>query len=295
MSRTRTTRRSRAHDFSALSTSLGVALTLFLLGTLVAGAMLVRDLKLDWMSSMRVEVVLMDGALSEQEVLQWTERFEVDAAVSQVEYVDPETASRELEEALGEPFMDFLGEAPLPPVMELSLDRDWMQDRGLVGLQQQVEEWGSMEGVSRVDYPESLLLRLERGFDEWTIPGLCLVLALMVVVVAQILNVVRLSVFGRRFLIRSMELVGAPPAKIRRPFILEAMGYGLIGALLAYAAVVFALAGARTILPGALGFWGAKELMWVLAFQLFVGLVLTGLSARWAVSRYFGARLDKLV
>ena len=295
MSRSSTPSRSRSHDFSALSTSLGVALTLFLMGVLVAGAMLVRDLRLDWMSSMKVEVVLMDGGLSEGEVDRWLTRLQEDAAVGAVEYVDPETASRELEAALGEPFMDFLGEAPLPPVMELSLNRHWMQQEGLVGLQRQAEEWGSLEGVSRVDYPESLLFRLERGFEEWTLPGMCLMLALMAVVVAQIMNVVRLSVFGRRFLIRSMELVGAPPSKIRRPFILEAMGYGFVGALLAYSAVAFVLSGMRSFLPDALGHWGVKELLVVLACQLFVGLILTGLSARWAVSRYFGARLDKLV
>lgn len=216
-------------------------------------------------------------------------------AVGAVQYVDPQQASAELEEQLGEPFMEFLGEAPLPPVLELSLDRQWMGEHGLEGLDAEVSVWEAMPGVLRVEYPRALLSRLERGFKDWTYPGLMLVVALMAVVVAQITNVVRLSVFGRRFLIRSMELVGAPPRRIRRPFIAEAMGYGVVGALLAYAGVVAALMFLRSFLPSTLAVWGWMELGILLGCQLVVGLVLTGLSARWAVGRYFGARLDKLV
>ena len=116
----------------------------------------------------------------------------------------------------------------------------------------------------------------------------------MVVAVAQIFNVVRLSVFGRRQLIRSMDLVGAPPSRIRRPFIAEAMGYGLVGAILAYAAVVGLLGMLKPYLF-VLQSWGAEKLAFLLVLQLAMGLLMTGLSARWAVARYLGARLDKLV
>jgi cell division transport system permease protein len=292
---TRKPRRSKAHDFSALSTSVGVALTLALCGALVAGALLVQDLKADWMSSMRVELVLLEPPSDGGSVEQWVQRVQADDAVTQVVYVDPDSAARELESELGEPFMDFLGASPLPAVLELALSPQWMGELGLAGLIEKEAEWQNMDGVARVEYPRALLAQLDRGFQDWTLPGLSLVAVLMAIVVAQIMNVVRLSVFGRRFLIRSMELVGAPPHRIRRPFIAEAMGYGAVGALLAYAGLVAALVGARSFLPEAMATWGARELGIIWVSQMALGLVLTGLSARWAVSRYFGARLDKLM
>lgn len=295
MTNTRKPRRSKAHDFSALSTSVGVALTLALCGALVAGALLVQDLKADWMSSMRVELVLLERPSDGGSVEQWVQRVQADDAVTQVVYVDPDSAARELESELGEPFMDFLGASPLPAVLELALSPQWMGELGLAGLIEKEAEWQNMDGVARVEYPRALLLQLDRGFQDWTFPGLSLVAVLMAIVVAQIMNVVRLSVFGRRFLIRSMELVGAPPHRIRRPFIAEAMGYGAVGALLAYAGLVAALVGARSFLPEAMATWGARELGIIWVSQMALGLVLTGLSARWAVSRYFGARLDKLM
>ncbi len=295
MTSTRKPRRSKAHDFSALSTSVGVALTLALWGALVAGTLLVQDLKVDWMSSMRVELILVEPPSDQRSVDLWVQQVQADDAVTEVVYVDPDSAARELESELGEPFMDFLGASPLPAVLEVALAPEWMRKWGLAGLSEKEAEWQDLKGVARVEYPRALLAQLDRGFQDWTYPGFLLVAVLMAIVVAQIMNVVRLSVFGRRFLIRSMELVGAPPHRIRRPFIAEAMGYGAVGALLAYAGLVAVLLGARSFLPDAMASWGAGELGVILLSQMAVGLVLTGLSARWAVSRYFGARLDKLM
>jgi cell division transport system permease protein len=287
--------RSRAHDFSALSTSIGVALTLALMGAMVAGAMIIRDLRMEWMTSLRVEVVLSEDPVNARAVELLRGQWGAEAAVAQVRYLDPVKEAQALELELGEPFMDFLGNSPLPSMLELELDKVWMAENGVEGLQLEVEKWNAESGVRRVVFPEALLRRIDRGFSDWVLPGTVLVLVLMAIVVAQIMNVVRLSVFGRRFLIRSMELVGAPPHRIRRPFIAEAMGYGAIGGLLAYGSVVLLLSGVRSFLPDVMSSWGGAELVQVLLAQMSVGLVLTGLSARWAVGRYLGARLDRLV
>ena len=294
MTRSNRSSRSRAHDFSALSTSLGVALTLSIWGGIVAGTLLLGDMRAQWMASAKMEVVLADVP-SQEEVKAWNRSLVAETGVAGVGYVDPEQAAMELQDELGEPFMDFLGASPLPAVLELTLEPEWVGDRGWRGVEEAAVRIEAMPGVARVDYPRTLLKRMEQGFDEWTVPGMMLVAVLMAVVFAQITNVVRLSVFGRRFIIRSMELVGAPPGRIRRPFIAEAMGYGLIGALLAYAAVVGVLSFLRPYLLGVLDAWGWSQLGAVLACQVAVGLVLTGLSARWAVGRTLGGRLDQLV
>ena len=72
------------------------------------------------------------------------------------------------------------------------------------------------------------------------------------------------------------------------------MGYGLVGATLAYAAVVGLLGLLKPFLSVLEG-WGQEKLGLLFALQVGMGLLMTGLSARWAVARYLGARLDKLV
>ena len=289
MSRPRSSR-SKAHGFSAFSTALGVALTLGVLGALVVGAMIVRELRTDWLASMTVQVVLEEGVGGSRMASDWLGEEGVQSAV----YIDADSASAEMERELGEPFMDFLGDSPLPSLIELTLDPEWIDREGVAGLAALASGWEGREGVTRVAYPRRILERLERGFSDWTTPLVLLLAIFMAVAVAQIFNVVRLSVFGRRQLIRSMDLVGAPPSRIRQPFIAEAMGYGLVGATLAYAAVVGLLGLLKPFLSVLEG-WGPEKLALLLALQVGMGLLMTGLSARWAVARYLGARLDKLV
>ena len=284
--------RSSAHGFSALSTSVGVALTLTILGALLALAMVVRDLRTDWLSAVQVEVALdrQDVGTAERWESQWAE----DPAVAQAHFVSSDSASSELERELGEPFMDFLGASPLPATVALTLKGAWMAEAGSAGLAEAVDRWEQIPGVARVEYPQRVLERLERGFSDWTIPSAVAALLLLALVMAQISNVVRLSVFGRRHLIRSMELVGAPRTRIRRPFLAEAIGHGVVGALLSYAAVVGMLIGLKPFL-GVLQTWSFAELWPILLAQLVVGLTITGWSARWAVGRYLGASLDRLM
>lgn len=282
--------RSKAHGFSAFSTALGVALTLGVLGALAAGALIVKELRTGWLASMTVQVVLEESANGDRAASEWS----ADEAVASAVYIDADSASAEMERELGEPFMDFLGASPLPAVVELRFNPDWIAQAGSQGLADKVAIWASRDGVTRVAYPQRVLERLERGFSDWTAPLSVLLVVFMIVAVAQIFNVVRLSVFGRRQLIRSMDLVGAPPAKIRRPFIAEAMGYGLVGAMLAYAGVVGLLGVLKPFLS-VLQSWGPQQLASLLGVQLVMGMLMTGLSARWAVAKYLGARLDKLV
>lgn len=265
---------------------------MMVLGAMMSLAMVVGDLRAEWMSSLRVEVALDREDTGNPDT--WLDPWAEDAAVAEARYISADSASAELERELGEPFMDFLGSAPLPAVVELTLDPQWMSDAGVSGLAEAARRWEGLPGVSRVNYPKRVLERLDRGFSDWTVPASLAAVLLMLLVVAQISNVVRLSVFGRRHLIRSMELVGAPRARIRRPFLGEAMGYGAVGALLAYAAVVGMLSGLKPFL-GVLQDWTFGELWPILLVQLGVGLAMTGLSARWAVGRYLGASLDRLM
>ena len=78
---------------------------------------------------MRVELVLDTPPDGLPEIEDWIQRVEADQAVTQVVYVDPDSAAQELESELGEPFMDFLGASPLPAVLELTLSAPWMGER----------------------------------------------------------------------------------------------------------------------------------------------------------------------
>ena len=173
-------------------------------------------------------------------------------------------------------------------MIELTLDPEWIDREGVEGLAALASGWEGRE-VTRVAYPRRILERLERGFSDWTTP---LILA------GDFHGGGRGAdfqcgapgVFGRRQLIRSMDLVGAPPSRIRQPFIAEAMGYGLVGAMLAWRRGGGLARPAQTFLS-VLNGWGPEKLALLLALQVGMGLLMTGLSARRAVARYPGPGL----
>ena len=144
---------------------MGVALTLALWGALVAGTLLVQDLKADWMSSMRVELVLAEPPVDGVAADQWVQLMQSDEAVTEAVYVDPDSAARELESELGEPFMDFLGASPLPAVLELTLSSDWMGEQGLNGLTQRETEWLEIAGCDSGRIPQSLVGSVGSGLS----------------------------------------------------------------------------------------------------------------------------------
>ena len=131
--------RSKAHGFSAFSTALGVGLTLGILGALIAGALVVQELRRSWWASMAVQVVLEDGVNGDQAVKKWM----AEEAVAQAVFVDADLASAEMERELGEPFMDFLGTSPLPALVEIRLDPEWVGRFGTQGLAALVSQWES--------------------------------------------------------------------------------------------------------------------------------------------------------
>ena len=279
-----------AHWTTAISTVLGVASTLAVLGLVLSVAGLGRALGEEVKSGLRVQVEFVErttateGAALASQIASWPQ-------VLEAAYIDPYVAALELERELGTSFMQFLGDSPLPPSIELRLHPAAAQTTEVEQLEQALL---ALDGAMRVDAPWSIIAHLESGAQRWAWPVAGLFFALLALSAAQIFNVIKLSVHGQRFVIRSMELVGARPRMIRRPFLLEGAGYGLVGGVLAFAAVMGLLGGFRPMAPALFAHIENFQLATLAAALAAAGLLVAGLSSLLAVRRLLGASLDRL-
>ena len=279
-----------AHWTTAISTVLGVASTLAVLGLLLSAAGLGRALGEEVKSGLRVQVEFVErltateGAALASKIASWPQ-------VIQAEFIDPEFAALELERELGTSFMQFLGGSPLPPSIDLRLHPGAVETAQVEQLEKALL---ALDGAMRVDAPWGIIGHLESGASRWAWPTAGLFLALLALSAAQIFNVIKLSVHGQRFVIRSMELVGARPRMIRRPFLLEGAGYGLVGGVLAFAAVVGLLGAFRPMAPSLFAHVSAAHLALLAGALTSAGLLVAGASAMLAVRRLLGASLDRL-
>ena len=284
--RTSKPRRSRAQLTTQLTTVVGMSLTLFLLGMLGLAGLLGQWATVQLRQQVHVQVYL-QRELTPGQIDAARLSIAADPSVAQANYLDPDHAAAELESELGESFVSFLGYVPLPPVVDVMVRPESAHPDSL---QRAVDRFESVSGVADVAWHQDLLEDIYRTLNAWmpfmwggAVLGLFVALALLN-------NTIRLTVFARRFLIRNMQLVGAKPSMVRRPFLMQGMLLGSTSGLLAFSGTL----GLLTWFQGQLGIlsyaWiGAMAGMFVFAG----GLLGAGFSSV-AVNRYLRADLSQL-
>lgn len=275
---------------TAVTTTIGMTLTLLLIGILLT----IGYLGFHWGQELRQEArvqVFFQREANPEVLAEAREILRTDPAVESSNYIDAETASRELEAELGESFVDFLGYVPLADVMDLRmLPEASTSDE----LRVAVERMENIAGVSEVVWQAELLEQIESTIQRlvWPIAGLALVF--LFAALALMNNTIRLTVFGRRFLIKTMQLVGAHPRSIRAPFIRQGLYYGVISGALAFAAINGVLAIVQVENAAILDDFTPTILATLFGVLIALGVLFGVSSTAFAVNRFLKRRLDTL-
>jgi cell division transport system permease protein len=145
--------------------------------------------------------------------------------VPQLTTISKEAAAKQFSQETGEDFINFLGDNPLRDVIVLKITQEYHSAENLLEIKKEIE---FIRGVYEVSYVESLVNSINENLAK---VGLILVIIFSVVllgVVILIHNTIKLALFSQRFLIRSMQLVGATAAFIQRPFLIRSFFYGIV-------------------------------------------------------------------
>ena len=275
---------------TTLTTIVGMTLTLVLVGMLAVVAMLGSRWEKQLRQEVRIQVYFqrdLDNAILKTALAS----VESDVAVEEAKYLDPKSEAEKLEETLGEDFIDFLGYVPLPPAMDVRVRGKWGTSDKLPALADRIND---IPGVSEVVWQNNLLAKIEKTILKLFYPlvsfaGVCFLIAL-----ALMNNTVRLTVYARRLLIRNMQLVGAKPSFIRKPFIKQGVLLGVTSGFLSLAIIMGGLTLLKSYSPEA-----SISLTTDIIGVMTAGLTLTGgllgiVSTTLAVNRYLRLDLGKL-
>jgi cell division transport system permease protein len=206
-------------------------------------------------------------------------------------YVSKDEAATKMKEDLGEDFISFLGDNPHPPSIDVYLYADYTSPDSVAKIEKYVTEYPF---VKEIYYEESLLFLINENVRKVSLFLLVISAFLFLIAVTIINNTIRLAIYSKRFLIRTMQLVGATRSFIRKPFLKRSIYHGLLAALIA-----------MTLLMGLL-FLIEKEFYMMFSFEstkllaiLCVLLVITGMlinyiSTYLSVNRYLAISEDKL-
>lgn len=275
---------------TAVTTTVGMTLTLLMMGLLIVMAYLGSQWEKQLRQEARVQVFFqreLDGTLLESA----RETLRTDPSVERVSYLDAATASRELELELGESFVDFLGYIPLADVMDIQMKGAWSTTEELTLAVERMEQ---IPGVEEVVWQKALLQQIESTLDRLFWPLLGLALVFLLAAIALINNTIRLTVYARRFIIKTMQLVGAHPQSIRNPFIRQGLLYGVLSASLAFASINGLLFAVQWHNSSLAAFFSPLSLLILWGILLVLGATLGGISTAVAVNRFLRKRLDSL-
>lgn len=275
---------------SYLTTIVSITLVLFMLGLL--GLILLNSKKLG--DHVRENIgfsIIMNSEVKEARIMELKKNLDASEFVKYTEYITPEEAAEELQKELGEDFIGFLGYNPLLPSIDLRLNAQYANVDSLKVIEAKLLQ---NSDIKEVYYQESLVEMINANVRRISIFILVFSFLLLVIAIALINNTIRLSVYSKRFLIRSMQLVGATKSFIRTPFILTGILHGLLAALFASSALVGILYFLLQQIPDLVTISDFKLFAVLFGFVIGTGVIITWLSNLSAVNKYLKAKPDEL-
>ena len=275
---------------SYISTVVSITLVLFVLGLL--GLIILQAQKLsDHMRESIAVSLFIEEDTAEEPIRQLQSRLDDMPAVSLTRFISREEAAEDLMEELGEDFVEFLGYNPLTASIVVNLTASHANPDSL----QVFEEKLSADPiVSDIDYQRSLIHLVNQNVKRIGAGLLVFSILLLMIAFALINNTIRLSVFSRRFLIKSMQLVGATQAFIRRPFIIRGVLQGIIGAGITILLLIATLYTAQRQIPEMAAFYDTRMLFTLFAVVLLLGIIISYISTYFAVRKYLKIKTDFL-
>jgi cell division transport system permease protein len=275
---------------SYLTLVISVSLVLFLLGVLGLVLINARELA-DYLRESLSFSIMLDDEAKEPDIRMLQKDLDAKPYVKSTEYVSKDAAAVKMKKDLGEDFISFLGDNPLPPTIDVYLYAGFTSPDSVAKIEKYVREYPF---VKEVYIQESLLFLINENVRKISLFLMVISTFLFLIALTIINNTIRLSIYSRRFLIRTMQLVGATRSFIRRPFLLQSAVHGFLAALIA-----------MSLLMGLL-YLIEKEFYLMFSFEttyllilLGVALIVTGvliniISTFFSVNRYLSISEDKL-
>jgi cell division transport system permease protein len=235
--------------------------------------------------------VIIKEEIKETGIIEFQKKLDLEPFVKSTEYITRERAAEELTKDLGEDFIGFLGYNPLLASIDIRLNAAYANNDSLKVLEKRLI---TSPLVKEVFYHKSLVDLVNQNIRRISIVILAFTLVLLLISVALINNTIRLSVYSKRFIIKSMLLVGATQRFVRKPFVLKSLLHGFLSAVIAIILLALVLYFSRQALPELVDLQDIDMFLALFGIVTALGLFITGISTLFAVSKFLRISNDKL-
>ena len=275
---------------SYFSVVLSIFLVLFLLGVL--GLFVINSKRLS--DNFKEEIamtVFFKTEANDSVIKAFNSELKTAKFAKSFEYVSKEKAAEKHMKVIGEDFMQFLGVNPLQNSFDIHLKADYVTNEGIAKIENRLRK---NDMIADIVYDKQLVTLVNdniKNISMWILIVSCVFALVSVLLINSSL---RLSIYANRFIIKTMQMVGATKSFIRKPFIQRSVYLGLIGSAIAIVALIGVLIYIQTTFPS-LGILEDKlAIAIVLVGVLVLGVVITWISTFFATQRFLNLRTDDL-
>jgi cell division transport system permease protein len=177
--------------------------------------------------------LIINDDVSEPDIKQFQKSLDTHEFIKSTEYITKDDAAKQLQEELGENFIETLGYNPLSPTINVYLNSDYASPDSIAKLEGFFLSKSNI--VNEVSYQQNLVNLIHDNIKKVSIILLALSALFFLISFALLNNTIRLQIYSKRFIINTMKLVGAKKGFIRRPFIASGALQGLVSSIIAIA------------------------------------------------------------
>jgi len=270
---------------------VSIALVLFMLGLLGLVILHAQKLSVYFKENVEIAIIFKDD-FKESDIYQFQKQLEGEDYVRYTEYISKEEALKRLmEEFEGEDLNELLGFNPLYASVAMYLKHTYANIDSIMKIEAEILQNNI---VKEIYYPRKELDMLNKNVKKIGVVILGISLLLLLIVITLIDNTIRLAMYSSRFLIKSMQLVGATRTFIARPFTIKSIVNGLVSAIIAVLLLVAILYFSRQQIQKLEFLQDMTKFGLLFLLITFLGVFISWVSTQRAVHKYLRMKLDNL-
>jgi cell division transport system permease protein len=278
---------------SYVSTIIGISLVLFMIGIVLSGMFGLSNIQNQAKESLQGDIFF-NPKLNDADIKQVELRIKNWGEFKKVWFVSSERAIQEFGGKDQAEIIELLeGENPLPPSLCFSPNVKFANKQGMKKIKLKLLKYFPNQ-IDEVNYDESSVEKVNLGFQQFVLLFLSIAALLIIIAVAMINNTIRMSLYAKRFTIKTMTLVGATGSYIRRPFLLKSVLQGLISAIVALCLLMTVFFALNNVIETIEISFSWQVLILLIASLIFIGIFITLVSTWFALNKYLRMKLDDL-
>ena len=262
--------------------TISISLVLIVVGMLVFILLNARAISDHVKRNIGFAVIVKDNT-NEVEIKRVQKILDTQPYVYTSKYVTKEQAAKSFKKEMGEDFERILGANPLLPSIEIKLNPAYANNDSLAMIEKGLARF---DIIHEVYYQKSMIESINENIRRITILFLIVGAVLVLISFTLIRNMIHLAVYSQRLLIKTMQLVGATPFFICKPFVYGSMWRGFFGALIANLVLLGAIFFVQENVGNVINIMRQDVILFMVAFVILSGVVLSFFSAWFSVRRY---------